>query len=454
MASTIVSRTQSGAESAAGRKTWTFSAWFKKTGLGSCELFGSDGDGARNNNYFIIDFNGSDQLDISEYTGGSDFRFITNRKFRDTSAWYHLVLAYDSTQGTSSNRVKIYINGVQETSFSTENYPSQDYQAKMFAQNKIHAFGRSTAWFNGCISHCHAAEGTAYAPTVFGETDSTTGEWKIKTDPSVSYGTNGFFLFKNDNSVTNQAGNSSGNFAVTAGTLTKTEDNPSNVFCTLNRNIVQAGGVSGRHANVSASLDNGNTTAGEGTGVFSNQLGTIFASSGKYYAECKFGGDQYCHFGVTSPNFSDASLGSYPGDGIGGVNSAGIYGNGGIARCNGATIFTDSNITTDTICLAMDLDNGALYIRRNDGSWMNSGNPESGATKTGAITLPSDTYTWIMTSHNNSGSGRNYMKINFGNGYFGTTAVSSAGTNASGNGIFEYDVPTGFTALSTKGLNL
>ena len=454
MASTIVSRTQSGSESAAGRRTWTFSCWFKRNGLSSSqELFGTDANGARSNNYNIIDFNSSDQLDFSGYESGTTFRKITNRKFRDTNAWYHLVIAFDTTQSTADDRIKIYINGVQETSFGTSTNPAQDHQSKFFSSGKIHAFGRSSQTFDGVISHCHATEGTAYAPTVFGSTDATTGEWKINTSPSVSYGTNGFFLFKNDNAVTNQAGNSSGNFAVTAGTLTKTEDNPSNVFCTLNGNIPQAGGLNGRDSNVSASLDNGNTTGGEGAAVFSNQLGTIFASSGKYYAECKFGGDQYCSFGVASPNFSDASLGSYPGASITGVNTAGIYGNGGIARVNGSTIFTDSNITTDTICLAMDLDNGALYIRRNDSAWMNSGNPESGATKTGAITLPSDTYTWIVTSHNNSGSGRNYMKVNFGNGYFGTTAVSSAGTNASGIGIFEYDVPAGYTALSTKGLN-
>ena len=454
MASTIVSRTQSGSESAAGRRTWTFSCWFKRNGLSSSqELFGTDANGARSNNYNIIDFNSSDQLDFSGYESGTTFRKITNRKFRDTNAWYHLVIAFDTTQSTADDRIKIYINGVQETSFGTSTNPAQDHQSKFFSSGKIHAFGRSSQTFDGVISHCHATEGTAYAPTVFGSTDATTGEWKINTSPSVSYGTNGFFLFKNDNAVTNQAGNSSGNFAVTAGTLTKTEDNPSNVFCTLNGIIPQAGGVSGRNGSASTSLDNGNTTAGEGAAVFSNQVGTIFASSGKYYAECKFGGDQYCSFGVASPNFSDASLGSYPGASITGVNTAGIYGNGGIARVNGSTIFTDSNITTDTICLAMDLDNGALYIRRNDSAWMNSGNPESGATKTGAITLPSDTYTWVVTSHNNSGSGRNYMKVNFGNGYFGTTAVSSAGTNASGIGIFEYDVPAGYTALSTKGLN-
>ncbi len=177
--------------------------------------------------------------------------------------------------------------------------------------------------------------------------------------------------------------------------------------------------------------------------------------SGKYYAECKFGGDQYCHFGVPSPNFSDSSLGSYPGASNTGVNSAGIYGNGGVARVNGSTIFTDSNITTDTICLAMDLDNGALYLGVN-GTWRNSGSPTSGSSKTGAVDFSGTSLfgkflTFAVGKGNNGTSGWN---ANFGNGYFETTAISSAGTNASGNGTFEYDVPTGYTALSTKGLNL
>ena len=452
MATTYISRTMG---SATSRFTFTLSMWVKRSKSGE-EVFWSSYNG--NNYRFQLYFDSSDRLVVYDVDNGSDIiEVVTNRKFRDFNAWYHIYVAIKSSESTASDRCKIYVNGERETSFAVATYQSTSNDMALGTSSyvlNIGRYGGNTAFFSGLMSHSYYVDGSIIDVTQFGSIDSTTGEWKINTSPTIaSYGNQGHLILKDGNSVTDQSPNTN-NFTVGGGTLTKTEDNPSNVFCTLNRNIVQAGGVSGRHANVSASLNNGNTTGGEGSGVFSNQLGTIFASSGKYYAECKFGGDQYCHFGVTSPNFSDASLGSYPGDGIGGVNSAGIYGNGGIARCNGATIFTDSNITTDTICLAMDLDNGALYIRRNDGSWMNSGNPESGATKTGAITLPSDTYSWIVTSHNNSGSGRNYMKVNFGNGYFGTTAVSSAGTNASGIGIFEYDVPTGYTALCTKGLNL
>ena len=448
MASTYLTRTF---DQVGNRQTWTLSVWIKRTGLGGTQTFFCSF--PQSTDYERIMFN-SDKIYICEVGGGATtWECETSARYRDTNAWYHLVLRHDTTQSSANDRIRLYMNGVQQT-FATNTQPAQNRGTQINTAD-VHKIGMGNASeYTDCVmSHFHWCDGYSYAPTEFGETDSTTGEWKIKTSPSVSYGTNGFFILKDGNSVTDQSGGSH-NWTVGGGTLTQTADCPSNVFCTLNSNIPQNGTLNGRDGATSTSLDNGNTTAGEGAAVFSNQVGSIFASSGKYYAECKFGGDQYCSFGVANPNFSDASLGSYPGASITGVNTAGIYGNGGIARVNGSTIFTDSNITTDTICLAMDLDNGALYIRRNDGSWMNSGNPESGATKTGAITLPSDTYTWIVTSHNNSGSGRNYMKVNFGNGYFGSTQISSAGTNASGIGIFEYDVPTGYTALSTKGLNL
>jgi len=450
MASTIVSRTQSGAESAAGRRTWTFSCWFKRSKLGNFELFGSDSDGARNNNFFIIDFRSTDEIDMAEYISGYQLRFITNRKFRDTSAWYHLVVAFDTTQSTASDRVKIYVNGVQETSFSTATYPSQDYQTKMFASNKIHAFGRSGYQINGILSHCHATEGTAYTPSAFGETDATTGEWKIKTSPSVSYGTNGFFLFKNDNSVTNQAGNSSGNFAVTAGTLTKTEDCPSNVFPTINPLTYSTTKWNLEYGN----LRTNGLASGESQG-YRSVYGTLGASSGKYYFEMKV-----TRTYSSDPNFIfvgivDAEQMEYAGDNGNFINKSRGYGykgadgtkeNAGVGASYGATYTTN-----DIIGCAFDLDNHKIYWSKN-GVWQNSGDPTSGSTGTGSAYDLATGYTYLPAVSHYYDDDR--IELNFGNGYFGITAVSSAGTNASGNGIFEYDVPTGYTALSTKGLNL
>ena len=170
------------------------------------------------------------------------------------------------------------------------------------------------SYFDGSLSHIHYCDGQSYAPTEFGETDSTTGEWKIKANPSLTYGNNGYFILKDGNSVTNQAGNSSGNFSVSAGTLTKTEDSPSNVFATLNP-LIKAD---------YASLSNGNNTI-TGTSASNNshypatlQVGT----SGKYYYEVKVtanesGGSEYSADGII-PNTEAISQGN-------GTGSAGFY---------------------------------------------------------------------------------------------------------------------------------
>jgi hypothetical protein len=130
----------------------------------------------------------------------------------------------------------MYINGVQETSFSTATYPDQNYDTYVNYSSRANVIGRrdyySDFYFDGSMSHINFIDGTAYDATAFGEYDAN-GVWKIKTSPSVTYGTNGFFILKDGNSVTDQSDNSN-NFTVGGGTLTNTEDNPSNVFATLN----------------------------------------------------------------------------------------------------------------------------------------------------------------------------------------------------------------------------
>ena len=449
MATTIVSRTQSGAESAAGRKTWTFSCWFKKDrGNGSgVNLFQADSNGAATNNYNVIDFNSSDQLDFNGYESGSVFRKITNRQFRDTNAWYHLVIAFDTTQSTADDRIKIYINGVRETSFGTSTNPAQDYQGKVNAQNKVHAFGRSTSSYQwgGVLSHVHLTEGTAYAPTVFGSTDATTGEWKINTSPSVSYGTNGFFLFKNDNSVNNQAGNSSGNFAVTAGTLSKTEDSPSNVFATFNSLIPLRG---------TPTYQSGNTYFRSDYNNWDSALSTIGATSGKWYFEAKWGNQDNLMIGCVDvdkdPEFLSGGH-TYGYVGYRGISYFGetsnprVIGNNNNDLVTGLTTFASGDI----IGCAIDLDNREMFVHRN-GTYTNSGNPATRANPYNMATSINQGGTVLMGVASRSGYG---IEVNFGNGYFSSTAISSAGTNASNLGIFEYDVPSGYTALCTKGLN-
>ena len=425
--------------SAGNQKLFTYSVWIKRGQLGSNQNIFHEypGSGQRSD----IIFRSADTIRVSLEKSNSN-QLLTNRVFRDTSAWYHLVVVYDSDNSTAGNRVKLYVNGVRETSFATAQYPSSGStsQVNTTTQHEISSYDGAGYYFEGSMSHINFIDGTVYDATAFGEYDAN-GVWTIKTSPSVTYGTNGFFILKNGNSVTDQSGNSN-NFTVGGGTLTNTEDSPSNVFATLNP-LALSGQTS--------SFSNGNTKAQTATAQASNQVSTLAASSGKYYWEIK------CD-AISSDEdpfiFGIMEVQSYPTSRFS-VLSTG-YGYKGFTgdkiNTNVSSSYGDAYAVGDIISVAVDLDNNKIYFAKN-GTWQNSGVPTSGATGTGAaFTINDGTY---FAAQCCEGSTRNVTySTNFGNGYFGTTEVTDAGINASGIGIFEYDVPTGFTALSTKGLNL
>jgi len=438
MASTYLSRTPS---SETNRKKFTISAWVKRTQTTNQERIFDVSTSATTQSGLIIMSDGNLQF----YAGSGQINLTTNRLFRDVSAWYHIVCAVDTTQATSSNRVKLYVNGVQETSFSTETYPSQNYDT-LFNSTNEHRLGKrwdSDQYWQGLMSHFHFIDGTAYDASAFGQADAN-GVWTINTSPSVTYGTNGFFILKNGNSVTDQSGNGN-NFTVAGGTLTNTEDCPSNVFATANATM----------GNLTATFSNGNlTVASTGGGNFGG-ASTLGTSSGKYYAEFKITAQTAdCgHLGIDGDPQESARNDHFAGEN---AWSYGYNANGNKFNNNSGTSYGDTFTLNDIIMVAMDLDNNYVYFGKN-GTWQNSGDPTSGASGTGSAfsissSPPSGAYFFV--SGDGSGSNSATIAHNYGNGYFGTTAVASAGTNASGIGIFEYDVPTGYTALSTKGLNL
>ena len=453
MASTYLSKTFA---SSGNRQRQTISVWVKRSALGATSYIFSV---YYNSTYWAgLYFNSSDQLKYYVNNGGYDL--TTNRKFRDTNAWYHIVIELNTTEATASDRIKMYVNGVQETSFASTTYPSLNAEVT-FGDNYSHYIGTYNAGtdnFDGSMSHFHFITNTAYDASAFGQFDSN-GVWTIKTEPSVTYGTNGFFILKDGNSVTDQSGNSN-NFTVAGGTLTNTEDNPSNVFATLN--------PLDAYYDV-CTLSNGNTTydGNSAVGNYTFTPATMGFNKGKWYWEMKFGSsdsDNWGGIGITSA--SSTGTQNYLG---GSANAYAYYGrtlSGGLGvtytnntQTNQGLPFTNNDI----IMVAVDCDNLAIYFGKN-GTWLNNsssvtGVPTSGASKTGAffsITDPTSTTAgfYFPASGTYSGSQVYPQNLNFGNGYFGTTPVSSAGTNESGIGIFEYDVPNGYTALSTKGLNL
>ena len=254
---------------------------------------------------------------------------------------------------------------------------------------------------------------------------------------------------KDGNTGTDSSSNSN-NWTVGGGTgiISKTEDSPSNVFATLNS-------LDNPYVGQIATFSNGNTTGQSTETGHLSGASTIGVSTGKYYVEIKPTNGNVLYSGIGVMTDPINSLGSTPIHDSGKLY--GIRGNGTkITGSSTTSSWSGSYTTNDILGLALDLDNNRLYISKNGQYADGSGNFDEAFTGSPAyVTLASNQTYFFVGGSLSTGSGH-YLTIqtNFGNGYFGTTAVSSAGSNASGNGIFEHDVPTNYTALSTKGLNL
>ena len=446
MASTYLSGTQSTPTNA---KKWTISYWAKYnlTNGNWYPTFGCDYDNG--DSYFGIGSGGEGRNEIGfiEYhTSATNYgQGYTTSSLRDPSAWYHIVFAYDSTQSTASDRGKTYINGVQQTNIYSTNIP-QNHDSRFNMSGSVISIGRRSAgsgqYMDGLLSHFHFIDGTAYSPSDFGETDSTTGIWKPKTAPSVTYGTNGFFLkFENSGSMGTDSSGNANNFTVN-GTCTQTIDTPSNVFATLNPLI--------NFQNSSSYSNGNNTVTGGGAGSGDSPSSTLAVSSGKYYCEVKIistdaGGEAVGIIDINKWNtYANADEWFYRYTyGYGYANA-----NGQKYNNNSGSAYGDSYTNGDIVGIAVDLDNNYLYFSKN-GVWQNSGDPTSGASGTGsAFNIDSGNYVFSFYHYYS-----HVLNTNFGNGYFGTTAVSSAQNPDDGIGIFEYDVPTGYRALCTKSIN-
>jgi len=429
--------------SAGSRKKATISLWVKRAGgFGNDQRFFSYENTSVSNNVTVFKFSG-DSIQFADQTGGSNnARYDGTRKLRDPNSWYHFLVKMDTTQSTNTDRLKIYINGELQSEASYT-YPTQN--ADLNIGHNANAYidigrwrGSNNQYFNGYITHFHYTDGYAYDASSFGSTNSTTGEWTINTSPSVTYGTNGFFIMKDTNSGTDQSGQSN-NYAVGAGSLIKSEDNPSNVFPILNQLNPQSSGYTfdGR-----GSL----SVTGNSGDAWRTMYATFGAATGKYYWEQKitnFTGNNPHYIGIVSDD--QISNSNYD-------NSLATRGymytaTGNKVNNNSQTSYGNSWTTGDIVGIALDLDNNKIFFSKN-GVFQASGDPANGTNP--AFTITSG-YTYLPAT--STYYNLNRYDMNFGNGYFGTTAVSSAGTNASNLGIFEYDVPTGFTALSTKGLN-
>ena len=436
----------------------TISAWVKRSKIGASQVI--LGEYADTNNRSKLRFRSGDEFEyFQRISGATDIQVRTNRVFRDVSAWYHILVQIDTSLSTANDRIKFYINGIQESAANLT-YSTPITQNRAIRINKsglnlhIGQNGNSDEYLEGYISHIALVDNAIVAPTSFGETDSTSGIWKFKQPSGLTWGNNGFHLkFENSGNLGLDSSGQTNNFTAN-GNLKQSLDTPSNVYNTLNPNY-----QSTHHSTSRAVLANGNTkwTATTNNTSQNGILSTLGASSGKWYLEAKWKGTYDASLGVAKEDFGMMTAGT------GGLESAGWYGmNTNVSSTGGSGMAWYSNnsatgdrgntiSTNDIIMMAIDLDNSKLYFGKN-GTWEESGDPTSGATGTGATSTLASNTTYIVACGNYGYSYANSWEFNFGNGFFGTTAITSAGSNGNGS-LFEYDVPSGYYALNTKNIN-
>ena len=437
------------------RKTFTISIWVKRSKLGSNTTFFN---ASTTNNFYdqALMFDSNDTLRTVNVASGSDaIQVITNRKFRDVAAWYHIVLAIDTTEAAVTNGVKFYINGVQETSFSATTY-SQNATYELGRNGSTTAIGRQqlngTQYFGGYMAEINYIDGQQLDPSYFGETNSK-GVW-TPIEYDGTYGNNGFYLeFKQTGTSQNSSGigaDTSGNdehFAV-SGVDAKDVciDTPTNNFMTMNPLFTNSRGT----------FAEGNlmvTTDVQGSVPYGQvEFGGFAVNKGKWYYEAKI--NSVGSGGQLAIGWNErAESGGY----INGHNNLGSngnvwYGSSGKIQ-DGSTSNTtspDSYTTNDVIGIACDFDNKKFYAHKNGTYQSNgsgTGNPSTGANGFTFNTHYNDYWTpWMSKDDTNNEA---TVEYNFGNPTF---TVSSSEADDNGYGSFEYDVPTGYYSLCTKNL--
>ena len=431
--------------STGSQTTWTFSCWVKRGALGTQQdIFACLDD---TSNYTHLRIKSDDTVELDNISGGSNTaRLTTNRKLRDVGAWYHLVWVADTTNGTAGDRIRLYINGTEETSFGTDTQPSSS--ASLFLnQNKKHTLGRNeyssgSSYFDGYLAEVCFIDGTALAASSFGEFDEDSPTiWKPKDVSGLTFGTNGFYLdFEDSANLGNDKNGGTDLTEVNLAAADQATDTPTNNFATGNP-LYKNDGVDWSEGNLKNTTGSGEKFAGGST---------IKVSNGKWYAEGK-------HTTASSTNagcgiYGDEQGASNDDQGVGKhANSYSFQSDAGLfLDANSSSSYGSAFGSGDIIGVYLDLDNNKLYFSKN-GVLVSS----TGKSITDPASVVDGVYS--IAFNGNSASDTATWEINFG----GCSAftISSAVSDDNGYGNFEYSPNiTGdgsakkFYALCTKNL--
>ena len=431
------------------RQTFTFSTWVKRSTLGTDQMLFNAG--SSTDFRTMLRFGDADVLQFfnNDSTGGGvNMNLKTNRLFRDLSAWYHIVLRFDPTQSTEAHRIRLYVNGVEETSFSTATYPSQNADNTQFNHGsvssvKIGGSAYSDAdYFDGYMAEVVFCDGSSLDPTSFGEYDEDSPTiWKPIDVTGLTFGNNGFYLdFENSGALGTDVSGEGHNW--TANNLAATDqstDTCTNNFCTLNpldRSTLSSDGTTFTEGNLK-------TTDGSSNNLVAT--GTMAVTQGKWYFEVKI--DATASHTASGVLIVDLD-GWDRSDGAANGSFGWLYAANGDKRNGGSSSsYGDGFSANDIIGVAIDMDNKAVYFSRN-GTFQASGVPTSGSSKTNAA-FTNLTGTITAQVYDGSSGQAHEFSMNFGSAPY---SISSGNSDSEGFGNFEFSVPSGYFALCSKNL--
>ncbi len=435
MASTYMNRTLT----ANNQKKLTISVWVKIAKVQEQMIVSSYSSGSL---WGSLYFAGTGQLRFYDYRGSYILQLDSNALYRDTNAWMHIVANFDCSIGSPT--AKLYVNG-EEVSYATQTIYSQNATTSWntdydFQIGKGSDLGGNQ--FDGQMSDLYFIQGYTYDASTFGETDSTSGIWKPKTNPTINYGGTGgnscHLKFENSGNMDLDSGDNNVSLTTT-GTLTQNVDTPSNNFVTFNPL---------RPNSISQTYSNGNNTFIR-TGTGGQMNGTLGVTSGKWYYECLLDDYwQYLGWTALSLNTSQTAACSDSGSGFYGLYSNATevytYANGSNTSQGSYTAMASGQFWG----IAFDADNAKMYFSVN-GVWENSSDPAN-QTNPAMSSIPVTDFL-VPAIGQGTGSRSSTIKLNFGSGYFGTT-VAGTNADANGHGKFKYSVPSGFYTLNTKNI--
>ena len=427
--------------SSARKKKFSMSLWCKRTELGSQQIIWS----TASNGY--LSFDAADTIVwYQQYVGSTtQIGLRTTRVFRDTSAWYHFMIVVDTAQSTEANRVKMYVNGVQETVFGTpDTYPSQNAQASNLYEQHLYLgeWGGGASGFSGYIAEYYFLSEIAASPTDLGEYDEDTGIWKPKAYSGTISSPSQFLEFQDSSDLGTATSGLDADTMNNIAAADQATDTPTNNFCIANAIAIGS-------SNLFQFTEGGTVCKRITADQWDFFTTTMPVNKGKWYGEFKIGsGPAMVGIGSLS-YFEGTAQSSHTGAGMATNSGVAYYGADGKRWVDNTEAAYGATFgTSDIISIAMDLDNDNVYFAKN-GTWQNSGDPTSGATGTGALsTDPVGDY-FVMTMNMLYNPTTHFMNY----GGYTTISISSAASDANGYGTFEYAPPSGFYALCSKNLS-